>query len=379
MQGDEPPSLGLCRATMQCPAPGGRLDHDDGQDARAAVPNMIGVRWRARLRRAAMLLGGAAAPVCWLLAMPAAAAPAAAPETAALHTITVADAAEAWYSASPLDICTTPLGCPPDQAPTSPYPADTLHVGVAGGQETARTYLMPDLSQVPFGSHFGTTTMTIPVATGASDGTQSPDAAHVVACLVTQPFADGEQGSTAAPPKVDCSVSDPATYDAKKSTLTVSLSSITTAWSGGALEAGVALVPDPKAAQPTDAWHVAINGRKRQATPHVSTLVTYFGSDAPPGGGGGVTLNGGGSTSAPPPGPAAAPQLPAPSAGQPPVSPPVVAGQPAPPTAVAQQPVAFTRSAPPSIAFVAPLLLLAGGIFFARVFTRDATPLSVQT
>ena len=342
---------------------------------------MTGVRWRAQLRRAAMLLGGAGLPVCWLLAMPAAATPtAAAPAAAASHTITVTDVAEAWYSDSPVDICTSPLGCPPDQAPTSPYPADTLHVGVAAGQETSRTYLLPDLSQVPFGATFGTTTMTLPVATGTTDGTQSPDTAHVVACLVTEPFADGAAGSTEAPPKADCSVSDPATYDAKSSTLTVALSAIAGAWSHGSAELGVALVPDAKAVQPTDAWHIAINGHKRAGTPHVSTLVTYFGSDTPPPGvGGAVDLGGGSTTSAPPPASVPPAQLPSSSAAQPPVSPPVVAGQQQPPTTVAQQPVAFARTPPPSIAFIAPLLLLAGGIFFARVFTRDATPLSVRS
>lgn len=379
MRADEAPTPGLCRATMPGQAGRGRLDHDDGQDARATVPNMTEVRWRARLRRAATLLGGAAVPVCWLLAMPATAAPMATPDTAALHSITVADIAEAWYSASPIDICTTPLGCPPDQAPTSPYPADTLHVGVAAGQETARTYLLPDLSLVPPGMSFGSTTMTIPVATGTTDGTQSPDTAHVIACLVTAPFADGADGSTQTPPKADCSVSDPASYDAKTSTLRVVLSAITAAWSQGSPELGVALVPDTKAVQQTDAWHIAINGRKRAGTPHVSTLVTYFGSDSPPPDSGVSDLGGGSTTSAPPPVSMPAVQLPSSSAAQPPVSPPVVAGQQPPATTVAQQPAAFARTAPPSIAFVAPLLLLAGGIFFARVFTRDATPLTAQS
>src|SRR3954469_17468713 len=235
MRADEAPAAGLCPATMLRRSRQGRLDHDDGQDAWPAVPNLIRVRWRAKLRRAAMLLGGVAAPVCWLLAMPAAAAPTATPGSAAAHPVTVADVAEAWYSASPIDSCTTPLGCPPDQAPTSPYPADTLHVGVAGGQETARTYLLPDLSLVPVGMHLGTSTMTIPVATGSADGTQSPASAHVVACLVTQPFVDGVEGSS-EPPKVDCSISDKAAYDAKHSTLTVVFSAISSQWSQGAAE-----------------------------------------------------------------------------------------------------------------------------------------------
>src|SRR3954471_9644153 len=158
MRADEAQGAGLCPATMPPRPLSGRLDHDDGQDAWPAVPNLIRVRWRPQLRRAAMLLGGVAVPFGWLLALPAAGAqppagaqPATAgahPATAALHTITVADTAEAWYAAGPVDVCTSPLGCPPQQAPTSPYPSDTLHVGVAAGQETARAYLLPDLSLV---------------------------------------------------------------------------------------------------------------------------------------------------------------------------------------------------------------------------------------
>ena len=328
-----------------------------------------------------MLLGGVAVPFGWLLAMPAAATPAAAPAAGMPHTVTVGDLAEAWYSAAPVGICTTPLGCPPEQAPTSPYPADTLHVGVAGGQETARTYLSPDLSVVDTGAQLLTAVMTIPVATGSTDGTASPDTAHVTVCLVTSPITDGQQGSTQAPPKTDCTKSAKATYDAKKSTLTVDLGVFTEAWSTGTLPYGVALVPDPKNGQPSDAWHIAINGRKRAASPHVQTVLTYTAPDLAPSFGIPTTASGSGSSTSSVPPPVSAPpaQLPPPSTGTPPVTPPLVAGQQPAATAVAQQPVAFARGAPPAIAFVAPLLLLAGGFFFARVFTRDATPLAVRS
>jgi hypothetical protein len=340
---------------------------------------MITVRWRAQLRRAAMLLGGVAVPVGWLLAMPAAAMPAATPAAGAPHTVTVGDVAEAWYSASPVDVCSTPLGCPPDQAPTSPYPADTLHVGVAGGHETARTYLLPDLSLVPYGDKLLTAVMTIPVATGSTDGTAAPDSARLLACLVTEPFTDGQQGSTQTPPKTDCTTAAAASYDAKKSVFTVDLGPIAQVWSNGQLPLGVALVPDPKATQPTDAWHVTSNGRKRQGVPHVQTVVTYTTSDSSPPLGSTSVSSGAGTTSTSAPAPVSMPpaQLPPPSTGTQPVTPPVVAGQP--PAATLARPVAFARGAPPAIAFVAPLLLLAGGIFFARVFTRDATPLAVRT
>src|SRR3954451_4812223 len=181
MRADEAPGAGLSPATMPGRRRRGTLDHDDGQDAWPAVPNLIRVRWRAQLRRAAMLLGGVAVPFGWLLALPAAGAPLAAESGA--RTVTVADASEAWFAAGPVDICTTPLGCPPEGAPTSPYPADTLHVGVAGGQETARTYVLPDLVALPFGSKFVSATMPLPLATGNGDGTESPETAALRACL----------------------------------------------------------------------------------------------------------------------------------------------------------------------------------------------------
>src|SRR3954471_4432553 len=191
MRADEAPGAGLSPATMPGRRRRGTLDHDDGQDAWPAVPNLIRVTWRAQLRRAAMLLGGVAVPFGWLLALPAAGAPLATESGA--RTVTVADASEAWFAAGPVDTCTTPLGCPPAQAPTSPYPADTLHVGVAGGQETARTYLLPDLAGIPFDATTTGGTMTLPIAADSGDGTVSPDAAHITACVATKPVTDGAQ------------------------------------------------------------------------------------------------------------------------------------------------------------------------------------------
>jgi hypothetical protein len=234
---------------------------------------------------------------------------------------------------------------------------------------------------VETGGQLLTAVMTIPVAAGTTDGTASPDTAHVVACLATTSFSDGQQGSTQAPPKIDCTKTAAATYDAKKSTLTVNLGVFAQAWSAGTPPLGVALVPDPKAGQPSDAWHVTINGRKRAGAPHVRTVLTYTESDLSPSFGGVTSLPATGSSTTAAPLAVSVPpaQLPAPSNGVPPMAPPVVAGQQPPATTVAQQPVAFTRGAPPTVAFVAPLLLLAGGIFFARAFTRDATPLAVRS
>jgi hypothetical protein len=314
-----------------------------------------------------MLLVAATVPVGWLAAATGPAQAAVPDAPGSTQTLTIGDAAEAWYAASPIDICTTPLGCPPPQAPTSPYPADTLHVGVAGGQESARTYLLPDLASLPFDATVVGGEMTLPVATANGDGTVSPDAAQIRACLATKPVPDGTQGSTSAPPATDCSVSTTLTYDANKGTFTLDLQPFVDAWSGGSPRLGIALVPDLKAAAPTDAWHVAFNGRKRAGTGHISSSLTVNMTPQPD------TV-----VPAAPPVAPAVPMAPAPSLPQPaavaPVAPaPVVA--PTQPQPLQAQPVALSRPFQYPLAFLLPLALLAGAIFFARLFTRDAAPM----
>jgi hypothetical protein len=325
------------------------------------------------LWRAALLLGGVTLPLGWLLTAPAQGAQPA----AASRTVTVPDTAEAWYAASPIDLCTTPLGCPPAEVPSSPYPDQTLHVGLAATQETARTYLLPGIAGLPYGADVSAATMTLPVATGSSDGSQAVDTAEIVACLATAPFEDGTQGSPSAPPKVDCKVKAIATYDAKKSAFSLDVTTFVQKWSAGTLAAGIALVPDVANAAPSDAWHVAFNGRKRAGGSHISTTITF----TPP-----APLPTGDVADPTPDNPPPAPQTPAivppapsvpdlPATGTPPDTgaPPVVAPQQ--PVTPAVQPVALSRGFQYPMAFLMPLALLAGAVFFGRLFTRDATPL----
>ena len=334
------------------------------------------VRRRRSWRRAGLLLSGASVPLAWLMVAPADAAPV---EAHGSHTAQVADSAEAWYADAPVNLCTTPLGCPPADVPSSPYPEDTLHVGVAGGRETARTYVVPDLAAIPYGATYTAGTMTLPVATGDEDGTSSPETAKLVACLTTKPVTDGTQGSTETPPKVDCETSAKASYDAKKSLFTVDLSPFLSAWSHGALPFGIALLPDPKAAQPTDAWHVAFNGRQRKGAEHISSVITFT-PPAPLDTGGTTTGGvgtGGTTTTAPPPvdtGPPSTTNVPLPgSASQ--AAPDQPAPQVAPPSTTTQaQPAALSREYQYPLAFLLPLAMLVGAVFFARLFTRDATP-----
>ena len=319
-------------------------------------------------RRAAVLGAALAVPLGWLLTAPAEAVQ----QSGAAKSATVGDSAEAWYASSPIDLCTTPLGCPPQQAPSSPYPANTLHVGVAGGQETARTYVLPDTLSLPFGAKLTSGVMTLPVDSAGSDGTVAADSATMLACLATAPFADGTAGASSAPPKVDCKTSAKAKYDAKKVLFTVDLTPFLDAWSAGQPQLGIALVPDASKMSPTETWHVTFNGRKLAGKKHIESAITY--TPAPP------VSTGTGNTVSTPPAPSTnanppATSLPAvpPSTATPPQPAPVVApSQPAAP--VAQQPVAFTSEFKYPLAFLAPIGLLIGVVFFARLFTRDPLP-----
>jgi hypothetical protein len=324
---------------------------------------------RRVLRRAVLLSALVAIPLGWLLTAPAEAVP---QQAQAGPTRTVGDSAEAWYASEPVDICTTPLGCPPQQAPTSPYPANTLHVGVAGGRETARTYVLPDLLSLPLGATLTGGVMTLPVDTASTDGTLSADQAQLLGCLVSEPFIDGTAGSSGAAPKANCGVSARPVYDAKKNAFTLDLTPFVKAWSAGQPPFGIALVPNPKQVSPTAAWHVTINGRKLAGRPHVQSVITFT---PPPA----STSNGIGTTTAPPPPstPANAPSVSVPNLSPSTTTataPPPVVAPTQPTTPVAQQPVAYSQSFKYPLAFLAPLALLIGALFFTRLFTRDPLP-----
>ena len=312
------------------------------------------------VRRAALLACAIVVPLASLLIGTATAGPSA----------TVRDIAEAWYAAAPIDVCTTPLGCPPKQAPTSPYPAGSLHVSVAGGQETARSYVQPDLSTLPFGATLLSGTMTLHVDTANTDGSTMPASAKILACLVTAPFADGTAGSTSAPPAIDCTISAKPAYDAVTGVFTLDLSTLLQAWNAGQPQLGIALVPNQTQVSQTDAWHVTIEGHAQSGAKPITSTISYrapsldTGSSFPP------------ITPVPPPvapNPTVPVQVPG-STGTAPAPAPVVAAPQPSPVAVAQRPAAFAGPITKPAAFLAPLALLAGIVFFTRLFTRDAMP-----
>jgi hypothetical protein len=329
-----------------------------------------------RLRRAALAAVGAGVPVSWLLAGTSSSAvsfvdPAAAPQVSPLasapKTVVVGDAAEGWYTPSLINLCSTPLGCLPTLLP-SIYPANTLHVGVALGGETARTYLKPDLTKVPAGSRIVEATMTLPVATTATDGTLSPAAATVVACPATQPFDDGAAASPKALPRTACTHGYALKYDAKHDAFTVDITTLVAGWSNGSVEDGIAVMADAPKVSLTDFWQLAFNGRRLVGAPHIKTSISFV----PPQDGTEVPAP---SASASPTAPEVMPAVPEISLpdgsladAQPPA--PVVA----PTLAPVAQPVALSRGFKYPMAFLFPIALLAAGVFLTRLFTRDATP-----
>jgi hypothetical protein len=124
---------------------------------------------------------------------------------------------------------------------------------------------------------------------------------------------------------------------------------------------------------------VAFNGRERKHADHVTSVLTFnppapidSGAVTPTGGGNGSTTVTAPDTGRP------APNVQLPDSGTTDrsgaQSPPDVADQPPVVAQQQQQPVALSRAFQYPLAFLMPLALLAGAVFFTRLFTRDATP-----
>ena len=322
-----------------------------------------------RLARQAATAAGCLAMACAPMLVGAA------PTARAESTATIVDRTEAWYTIAPADACTSPIGCPPSTVPSSPYPADTLHVGVAGGQETSRTYVVPDLTSLPFGSTFSSGTMTLPLASDQQSGVVMPASAHLDACLAVTTPTDGTQGTATAPPKVDTSVCSGATYNATASDFTIDLTPFLTAWSAGKPQSGIALMTSPGTTTQSDAWQLAFNGKNRAGTPHISSTITYTAS--PDGGFGSFTPPTPSQPTVAQPAPQVPTGLSVPSTttAAPPASAPQVATAPTQPQT---QPVAFVGGFRYPMVFLMPIALLAGALFFVRLFTRNALPLEAR-
>jgi hypothetical protein len=287
----------------------------------------------------------------------------------------VVDRAEAWYGGPPVANCSSPVGCPPVSAPSA-YPANTLHVGVIGGSENARTYIALDLSAVPTGTPVLSAMLTMPVSSDSSAGNVNVSAATPVLCLAAAPFADGASGSSDPPPGVDCDVKVPATYKpaggaVTTDSFTADLSKFFEAWKNGSPNYGIAILPAPMAGA-SDAWHVAFNGRQLTTAPHITATLTVsmprFGA---------VT-----STPITPAlptgsGPPSAPQVVGTTASPPAAAPVVAPANAAPANQIGNVALSRRLSSPPWPFLWLPLFIVILAVYSIRTFTRpifDGSP-----
>lgn len=297
----------------------------------------------------------------------------------ATGTTNTGTSAEAWYATA--GACEPPVDCSPlAPAPATPYPEDTLHVGINGGKGTSATYLQLDTSAVPLGSQISGGTLTLPVDPEPKDGSVAPETAKLVACVVTEPIEDAE-GSLAKPPKADCkAASAPAQFKpGKKPTFTVDLAAFTAQWVDGG-DAGLSIQPAPEAEQARATWHVTFWGKENKAP------------DAEPIGAQLVYVEGSDDSFLPPLDPAPFDEVPAPVdtglapaplpdteplAAPPPTGPPPAdSGEPG--AAPEAEPELAPQAAPPMrrvgypqrVAFLFPLLLLAGFGVTGLVLTK---------
>ena len=175
----------------------------------------------------------------------------------------------AWFSAPPL--CTA-LDCS-SLPPLNPYPQDTLHVALSGGQETARTYLALEVDLPPHTQPTGGT-LTLPVDADPADGSLRPEEARFVACLAKGKF-DDQRGDFADAPKANCEVRRSAVYDEKKALYTVELGDFVTEWTGK--KASLALVPSEAAQKSNDSWRVVFPAAKKKSkdSPAITATIEY--------------------------------------------------------------------------------------------------------
>lgn len=187
-------------------------------------------------------------------------APAAVGEVVRAHT-----AVEAWYTApAAAPACDTAAAlCPAPLLPAE-SPPSTLHVGVANGAETDRTFLVLDLTELPDDAEPVAGVLVLPLADPHA-GAAAPDAAALLACAV-QEAVQPASGAVGPGPSFDCATSSPGLYlppapGREAGAFVVDLAPFLQDWAAGELPA-LALVAAPSSlGEPTAAWHLAFDGR----------------------------------------------------------------------------------------------------------------------
>lgn len=180
--------------------------------------------------------------------------------------------AEAWYQPNPscaaATKCLSTAALPAQPPVTSPFPARTLHVGLSGGQETARTYLALPFSAVT--ASITAASLSVPLDTAPVDGSSSPTTAKLQVCLTSGTLV-AMDGSFNPPPRADCATSAPVKYVA---TPTPHLQADLTPLLGGLSGAtGLVLLPDATRAAGTDSWRIVFSAHDRTDAAKTSPAV----------------------------------------------------------------------------------------------------------
>jgi hypothetical protein len=285
----------------------------------------------------------------------------------------VGDTAEAWYAVPSGSLCLPIIGCLPVPLPLpSGYPAGTLHVGLTAGKESARAYVVPAATGAVKRGVVAGGSLILPIDSSPLAGTAGLSSAKIDACLTigTLPaHATASAALSGIPPKADCHVSARAVYDKSSDDFSVDLSRFAARWQRGAPYRGIALVPVASGVGLLDNWQVAFDGKGSKAAAVVHSLI----ADVPSHGPGAGSLPTASASPATQPASATPPGIAFPAPGTqtevPPVSPPQVA-----PTAQASVYLIRSKRFRYPAIFIAPLAILAGVIFFGRLFTGTTVP-----
>ena len=150
---------------------------------------------------------------------------------------------------------------------TRPFPAETLQVAVAGGEQQAVTFLnFPLFELTDDGMPPVITGGKVTLVDGASSGgSKRADAAEMVACLVTELFVAAQGGDWADVPEYDCATKATLLLveGATPLTWTIDLAPFASAWANPDANYGIAIIPDPDSATPPpdQSWQVGFQAK----------------------------------------------------------------------------------------------------------------------
>ena len=187
---------------------------------------------------------------------------------------------EAWFLANQEPLSNLPTGDPTCELPTgcnvsgnatrkpTPHPEGVLVVAANAGEDDAQAYFNFATDKLPLGAIVTGGTVTLPVATDRESGNFRPDAADMVACLVTGFIPGGaDGGSYQDRPEFDdkTCVEVVAAEDAETLTYTFNLERFGKAWSSGSPMNGLTLLKNPeiKPPAPDESWRVVFNTARR--------------------------------------------------------------------------------------------------------------------